>query len=150
MSGFSLERLFFEIGSSDGSEADHAMAEGERARECRRRNDANRGEPIIPLAPLLLAAIILVIGRSCRRLAEFYRNSMGAQRPTLRRRHFPAPGFAREPDFEFVVASFAGAALSIAWTFSRTPQAGNGVSGSSSRQIRFASASGLQGRLAIA
>jgi hypothetical protein len=30
--------------------------------------DASRGEPIIPIVPLLLAGTIWLIGRSCRRL----------------------------------------------------------------------------------
>ena len=48
--------------------------------------------------------------------------------------------------------SFTGAALLLAAVSASAgpPHAGNAVSGMSSRQIRFTSASGLQGRLAIA
>ena len=34
--------------------------------------DASRGEPIIPIVPLLLAGIIWLIGRSCRHLPVAY------------------------------------------------------------------------------
>ena len=34
--------------------------------------DASRGEPIIPIVPLLLAGIIGLIGRSCRHLPVAY------------------------------------------------------------------------------
>jgi len=34
--------------------------------------DANRGEPIMLIAPLLLAGVIWLIGRSCRHLPVAY------------------------------------------------------------------------------
>jgi hypothetical protein len=34
--------------------------------------DASRGEPIIPIVPLLLAGAIWLIGRSCRHLPVAY------------------------------------------------------------------------------